>query len=95
MKKLLFISLFSIISTAAICADAPKPAAKEATPVAPATIPEKTVTLDDGKEYTAAQILAFWKKAQERIDDLTNQRNQLAGQVLDLTTQIQKAQAKK
>ena len=49
----------------------------------------------DGKEYTAAQILGFFKDEQDRIADLTNQRDRLAGQVLDLTAALQKAQAAK
>ena len=61
------------------------------TPVpTPTPTPAPTIRLSDGNEYTAAQIDAAIQNFKTRINDLTQERNMLAGQNIDLNTQIQK-----
>jgi len=67
----------SIIVLACLCLGAAPPS--------PTASPVPTITLSDGSVVTAAAIEA-------RIAELTEQRNTLAGQVIDLTDQLHKIQ---
>ena len=59
----------------------------------PTPAPVPTITMPDGKAYTAAEIEKAVRELQQRIQELTTERNNYLGQIVDLTNQLQQKQA--
>lgn len=75
-----------LIAATGFCAPEPTPT--------PTPTPAPTITLSNGVKLTAAQIEQEFKDLNERIAELTNERNTFAGQTLDLQYQMQHPKAK-
>ena len=91
-RRLVFAGLLLLSCALVSAAAAPSP-----TPTPAPTPPPPTIVLTDqngrSAPFTAAQIEQSIRDANQRIADLTNERNALAGQVIDLTNQVQKMQS--
>lgn len=84
MKSILALLFFAAISGSALAADTPAPV--------PSPAPEPTLHFPDGHDYTVGQILQVEGMLQQRVNEVTAERNNLAGQVIDLSAQIQRLQ---
>lgn len=84
MKSILALLFFAAISGSALAADTPAPV--------PSPAPEPTLHFPDGHDYTLGQILQVEGMLQQRVNEVTAERNNLAGQVIDLSAQIQRLQ---
>lgn len=91
MKK--YIVIASILAASfAFAAPVPSPTPTPTPVPTAAPTPEPTITMPDGKAYTAADIVKTIRELQGRIDEVTNERNNYLGQMVDLNTQLQKLQ---
>ena len=58
----------------------------------PTPTPVPSIVLSDGNTYTGVQIEKTIKELQQRVQELTNERNGYLGQLVDLSAQLQKLQ---
>lgn len=80
----------AILAAMVIAAPAGAWAADKVDQAAKVTPAVPTLTMPDGKAYTAEQIIAVVKEKDDRIAELTAERNQYLGIMVDLQTQLQK-----
>jgi hypothetical protein len=60
--------------------------------VTPSPTPAPTLTLANGAAYTAEQVNQMIGQLEAQIQELTNERNQCAGQVVELGAALQRIQ---
>jgi hypothetical protein len=87
---LIVLAVFAVGGT--VPSPTPNPTPSPTVTPSPTPTPAPTITLSDGHPYTADQIEKAIKEATARVNELTAERNNLAGQLYELQLQMQNAQ---